>query len=144
MSSGWNCKVLVKALISALCGSLASVCGKLAFDTSRGSLLEQRGFDFLPVRGVLFILLLLLNSVMLSLFVRVLQSVSALQASLLAFVCNYLISTAVGIALFGEAISLQWLLGAVIMTLGAVRISSSKQPTDKNSTRRKSSNKKEQ
>ena len=128
---GWSTGVLTRAILSASCGSLASVCGKIAFDTSSTSLLATLGFDFLPIRAFLFVSLILLNSIMLSLFVRVLQSVSALQASLLAFVCNYLISTAVGVTVFGEAISIQWILGAALMTAGAVRISHEKKQSTK-------------
>jgi drug/metabolite transporter (DMT)-like permease len=102
--------------MSAICGSLASVCGKLAFD---GSLVPQ-----IPIRIVFGLGILAFNSIMLSLYVQVLQSVSALQASLLAFVCNYLVSTIVGIVVFGESVSLHWILGAALMTLGALRISS--------------------
>ena len=115
--------MLALALTSASCGSFASVFGKMAFDTQ---FLDTLGLDLLPVRIALFAVVLLLNSVMLSLFVRVLQSVSALQASLLAFVCNYLISTLVGVVVFGESIGGLWLLGASLMTLGAVRISNGK------------------
>lgn len=117
---GWSLRVLGTAVLSASCGSMASVCGKLVFDTVA---LERLGLNFLPLRAVFIVCLVLLNSVMLSLFVGVLQSVSALQASLLAFVCNYLISTLVGVILFGESVSVLWAVGAVLMTAGAVRIS---------------------
>jgi uncharacterized membrane protein len=116
--------VLRTAVISAMCGSMASVCGKIAFDTSPGNVLERNNLDHVVLRGILAASILLLNSAMLSLYVKVLQRVSALQASLLAFVCNYLISTIFGIFLFREAISYQWLIGAILMITGAFRASS--------------------
>ena len=116
-------------MISASCGSLASVCGKIAFGDSFTT--------SLPIRVMFGVGILLFNSVMLSLYVQVLQEVSALQASLLAFVCNYLISTVVGIMLFGESISPMWALGAFLMTLGALRITQA----PKAKARRKSSKK---
>lgn len=116
-------------MISASCGSFASVCGKIAFGDSFTS--------SVPIRVASGVGILVFNSVMLSLYVQVLQEVSALQASLLAFVCNYLISTVVGIVLFGESISPFWALGAFLMTLGALRIS--KAPTAKRRTSKKSS-----
>jgi drug/metabolite transporter (DMT)-like permease len=123
-SSGWSRGVLMRAVISACCGSLASVCGKIAFDSSENSLLVKFGMSNYAVKGLIFLCVLLFNSIMLSLYVRVLQAVSALQASLLAFVCNYLVSTVMGIILFGEQLSPIWIVGAVLMTLGAIRISS--------------------
>lgn len=116
--------VLRLAVISTTCGSLASVCGKLAFDTSDANLLRAHNADTYFVRGLVGLLILLLNSTMLSFYVRLLQAVSALQASLLAFVFNYVVTTIFGILLFHETISLQWALGAVLMTAGAFRAGS--------------------
>ena len=130
MTSSWNYSTFGKAVISATCGSLASVCGKIAFGDSYTS--------SLPVRILFGVSILLFNSVMLSLYVQVLQEVSALQASLLAFVCNYLISTVVGILLFGESISPLWALGAFLMTLGALRISQAPQPKRRKSSKKSS------
>jgi len=119
----WTAHVLSKALISATCGSMASVCGKMAFTDS----------DWLPLylRIVFGLGILGFNSIMLSLYVQVLQSVSALQASLLAFVCNYIVSTLVGITIFNESISMYWIAGATLMTLGAIRISRDKPQSSK-------------
>ncbi len=116
--------VLRQAVFSATCGSLASVCGKLAFDVSDDNLLALYNMDTYVVRVFLAVLILLLNSIMLSFYVRVLQAVSALQASLLAFVCNYVVSTLFGVFLFGESVSMQWALGACLMTAGAFRAGS--------------------
>lgn len=121
-SHGWSTSILVTAIISAACGSLASVFAKVAFDTA---FLDKYGINMLVVRGTCIGLVIVFNVIMLSLYVRVLQVVSALQASLLAFVCNYVISTAVGVVLFGEHISLQWIVGAMLMTSGAIRVSRS-------------------
>jgi hypothetical protein len=132
MPSGLSGSVVLTAVMSATCGSLAAVCGKIAFDTQ---FLDKYGTNNYLARGILVGLLVVLNSIMLSLYVNVLQAVSALQASLLAFVCNYLISTTFGIVMFGEAISLQWVLGATLMTAGALRVA---MPTgDSKSTNRK-------
>jgi drug/metabolite transporter (DMT)-like permease len=125
--SNWKYNTFIKAVVSASCGSLASVFGKIAF----GDAVTEN----LLVRVMAGLCILLFNSVMLSLYVQVLQEVSALQASLLAFVCNYLISTVIGILIFGESISPAWALGAFLMTLGALRISQT--PTGKNQSSRK-------
>jgi len=127
-SKGWSASILSRAILSASCGSLASVCGKIAFDSSENSLLVRFGIDSLITKILVGLLILFFNSVMLSLYIRVLQAVSALQASLLAFVCNYLVSTVIGLVLFGEIISYRWIAGAMLMTLGAIRISSTKTP----------------
>jgi drug/metabolite transporter (DMT)-like permease len=119
---GWSGSVLLKATISASCGSLASVFGKLAFDDV---FLENYGLNNLLIKGVLICFIISFNSIMLSLYVRVLQAVSALQASLLAFVCNYVVSSAFGVFVFGERLSVQWIVGAMLMTLGAIRVSQS-------------------
>jgi drug/metabolite transporter (DMT)-like permease len=113
--SNWKFSTFSKAIVSASCGSLASVCGKFAF----GDTLTEN----FPARVISGLCILLFNSVMLALYVQVLQDVSALQASLLAFVCNYVVSTGIGIVLFRESISPSWALGAFLMTLGALRIS---------------------
>ena len=97
--SGWSTSILVTAIISAACGSLASVFAKIAFDTV---FLDKYGINMLVVKGLCIGLVIVFNAIMLSLYVKVLQAVSALQASLLAFVCNYVISTAVGVFLFEE------------------------------------------
>jgi uncharacterized membrane protein len=117
--AGWSSALLLQAVLSASCGSLASVCGKVAFGNENPF---PQFHDYI-VRAVFFLLILVFNSVMLSFYIRVLQAVSALQASLLAFVCNYLVSSAIGLLLFGEHISVQWILGAMLMTAGAIRIS---------------------
>lgn len=126
--SNWKYNTFSKAVISASCGSLASVFGKIAF----GDTVTE---NLLLVRVIAGLCVLLFNSVMLSLYVQVLQEISALQASLLAFVCNYLISTGFGIVIFGESISPAWALGAFLMTLGALRISQT--PTQKHQSKRK-------
>ena len=123
--AGWSPQIFTRAVLSACCGSLASVCGKVAFDSSDDSLQVQLGINRYLFSGIVVVVILLLNSVMLSLYLRVLQAVSALQASLLAFVCNYLVSMMLGVVLFGERISLQWIVGAMIMTAGAIRIAAS-------------------
>ena len=118
-SGSWSTSVLFMAVISASCGSLASVCGKVAFDDA---FLDRVGLNNYATKGLAIILIVSFNSVMLSLYVRVLQAVSALQASLLAFVCNYLISTGMGILVFGETLAKEWIVGAMLMTAGAIRI----------------------
>ena len=116
---GWSGSVLFLAILSATCGALASVFGKIAFDSA---FIDKHSLNSYPVKGILVIIILSLNAIMLSLYVRVLQAVSALQASLLAFVCNYMISTAFGVLVFGESISLKWSAGAILMTAGAIRV----------------------
>ena len=131
---GWTGSVLARAITSASCGSIASVIGKVAFD---GDFLDTYGLNNYLVKGVLICLIIAFNSIMLSLYVRVLQSVSALQASLLAFVCNYVVSTAFGVLIFGERISMQWILGAMLMTAGAIRVSRSAIDEAKNQRQKK-------
>jgi drug/metabolite transporter (DMT)-like permease len=119
-AKGWSGSVLVRAILSAACGSFASVFGKIAFDSA---FLDLYSINNFVVKAVLIVSILLFNSVMLSLYVRVLQAISALQASLLSFVYNYVISTTVGVLLFGETISIKWVAGAMLMTAGAIRVS---------------------
>ena len=115
--------MLARAITSASCGSIASVLGKAAFDSE--FLESSFGMNNYIVKGVLVSLIIVCNSIMLSLYVRVLQSVSALQASLLAFVCNYVVSSTFGVLIFREQLSTQWIVGAMLMTAGAIRVSRS-------------------
>ena len=133
----WSASVLLMAVTSASCGSLASVFGKIAFDNA---FLDKYGINNWITKGLAAVLILAFNFIMLSLFFSVLQTVSALQASLLAFVCNYLISTVIGVVLFGEAVAKEWIIGAMLMTAGAIRIATGalKENNAKQSRKKKS------
>jgi len=113
--------------LAVLSGSLAanaSVLGKFAFDFSESSI-PSRCVQWLPefaVRGILFLTMLLVNSWMLSTFVRALaSSQSALAATVVNFACNFLVSVLLGVIVLGDPApaSPRWWAGAVLLIAGA-------------------------
>ena len=112
------------ALLSGSLAAAASVLGKVAFDFSDTSL-PAKYVQWSPeviVRGVLFISMLLVNSLMLSTFVRALAaSESALAATVVNFASNFLVSVLLGVVLLGDSppVSLRWWVGALLIIAGA-------------------------
>ena len=112
------------AVKSGSLAATASVLGKLAFDFSAESL-PAKSVQWLPelaVRAGLVVLMLLVNSWMLSSFVKALStSQSALAATVVNFACNFLVSVILGILVLGDAppVSPRWWLGALLLIAGA-------------------------
>eukprot|EP00250_Pteridium_aquilinum_P015819 c22781_g1_i4 orf=497-865(-) len=65
----------------------------------------------------------LLNVFMWSFYVRSLKVLSSLQATVVNFASNFLISALAGYLFFSEDLPLQWFLGASLIILGIVLLS---------------------
>lgn len=112
------------ALQSGSLAAVGSVLGKLAFDFSDKSVPEQlvQWLPSLVTRGLLIVSMLLVNSWMLSSFVRALSvSNSALAATVVNFACNFLVSVFLGVFLLGDPapLSPRWWCGAFLLISGA-------------------------
>ena len=116
--------LMALALQSGSLAAMASVLGKLAFDFSDKSIPDVfvQWLPPLVTRGLLVVLMLLVNSWMLSSFVRALShSKSALAATVVNFACNFLVSVFLGVVLVGDPapMSPRWWLGASLLIGGA-------------------------
>ena len=131
------------AALSAAFGSVASVLGKFAFDTDKTALVALHACKLLPVstlssvlpasvrslscpwvvlwpaRLVLFALLLLCNSCMLTALVRSMNECGTLHATTVSSAASFVLSGCVGWLLFDERLSAQWTLGVAVI-LGGV------------------------
>jgi drug/metabolite transporter (DMT)-like permease len=110
---------LIPSFISGLCAAGAGSLGKFAFAPLEG----DSDWNAVVLRGIGFVLMLVLNAVMLSYFVKSIAVLGSSRATLANFTCNYLTSVRVtqaffGWAIYGEALSLQWGLGASLMLVG--------------------------
>ncbi|KAH7302058.1 hypothetical protein KP509_23G054600 [Ceratopteris richardii] len=73
----------------------------------------------------------LLNVLMWSLYVRSLKTLSSLQATVVNFASNFLISGFAGYLCFSENLSSQWFFGAFLIVTGIVLISEAGDTTEK-------------
>eukprot|EP00386_Alphamonas_edax_P009804 GDKI01032102.1.p2 GENE.GDKI01032102.1~~GDKI01032102.1.p2 ORF type:complete len:179 (+),score=53.41 GDKI01032102.1:79-615(+) len=132
-----------ESLVSSSCAAFASCAAKLAFDFSETSLVAIASqkiaeaappnyygivslYAAWPLRGVMVVAMILLNSLMLKYYVDAMKRWSALQATVLNFALNFLLSALVGNALFGEHLPFKWWLGASLITCGVFLISTEK------------------
>ncbi|XP_024381977.1 uncharacterized protein [Physcomitrium patens] len=70
------------------------------------------------LRLACYICVVACNVMMWTLYVRSLNRLSSLQATVFNFAANFLLSGLAGFLLFGEAAHLQWLLGAALIVAG--------------------------
>ena len=136
------------AALSAAFGSLASVVGKYAFDTDKTTLVAQLTCGLLPTsalsaaltphsllpsslhslscpslvlwpaRLVLFVLVLLCNSCMLTLLVRAMNDCGTLHATTVSSAVAFVLSGCVGWMMFEETLNAQWMLGVAVIVGG--------------------------
>ena len=62
------------------------------------------------------------NAAMTSCYVQALHASSSVQATVISFALNFLLSAAVGWAVFGEPLSLRWWAGAVLTMVGVALV----------------------
>jgi multidrug transporter EmrE-like cation transporter len=106
------------AVGAGACAALASVCGKLALDDN----VRLGGAQLtLAARGVAFVLLVLLNAKMWTLFTQSLNAFpSSVHPTAINTAANFVLSAVIGHLLFGEPLPLKWWLGTALLTLGVV------------------------
>ena len=133
------------AALSSLCGCLASIAGKHAFDTARLTriadhlctplssspltsltsplTLPQCGTLALPLLRLACIgCVLLLNSVMLTSLVRCMHAKGTVHATTVSSALSFVLSGIAGVLLFEEAVNAQWLLGIAVVLAGVFLI----------------------
>ncbi|CAD8085390.1 unnamed protein product [Paramecium primaurelia] len=100
-------------VLSGICGSIASYAGKIAFqDESQ-----------LMFRAVGLICMLLFNKWMFQFSFKSMQINGSSVTVLLQFIVGNLINGLNGYFLLNESLSLQWLIGIILMCLGVYMIS---------------------
>ena len=80
----------------------------------------------LGTRGLFFVALLLLNSVGMMLYLKGMKKSGALVATVVNTATSTICTAIFGYALFGEALSLKWGLGAAMICIGVVLLSDAK------------------
>ena len=104
-------------------GSLGAVFGKLTFEET-GVLSEVAGgggaqLEWL-LRVVSFAMVFVPNAGMWACFVRALSSLPSVEAALINTASNLVFSAAWGALLFGEALSVRWLVGSACIGAGLI------------------------
>ena len=108
----------VLAVTSGVLAALSGLIGKLGLDTDHGVSLDTGTTGYL-VRALLVSLTLVINSVMITVYTRSLSlSTSGAVASVLNTAANMVTSAVMSVVIFGEHLSLQWTLGAVLIIAG--------------------------
>ena len=108
----------VLAVTSGVLAALSGLVGKLGLDTDHGVSLDTGTKGYL-VRALLVSLTLVINSVMITVYTRSLSlSTSGAVASVLNTAANMVTSAVMSVVIFGEHLSLQWTLGAVLIIAG--------------------------
>jgi drug/metabolite transporter (DMT)-like permease len=123
-------------LLSSLCGCLASVAAKSALDAGKAAGISRQlcagcaqltgmamssmceSVLVLCVRVCLLLLMLLLNSAMLTGLVKALHAVGSARAASINGALSFLWSAMAGWLLFDERLSGLWLLGAALLLAG--------------------------
>ena len=95
-----------------------------------------------PARVLLFMLLLLCNSVMLTLLVRSMNECGTLHATTVSSAAAFVLSGCVGWLLFDERLNSQWMLGVAVILGGVVSMQVGQRQTQKTSSSSSSSNSK--
>eukprot|EP01102_Stenamoeba_stenopodia_P005944 TRINITY_DN16655_c0_g1_i1.p2 TRINITY_DN16655_c0_g1~~TRINITY_DN16655_c0_g1_i1.p2 ORF type:complete len:157 (-),score=38.76 TRINITY_DN16655_c0_g1_i1:50-520(-) len=126
------------AVLAGTNAALASVFGKLAFDSTlvRGVLhryvSEQSPVEiyFFPhttisleileygLRALCFACLLISNAVMMNAFVKSMALTSSINATMINSSFNYFVTALFGFFLFGEKLTLQWWIGGFCILIG--------------------------
>lgn len=99
-------------------GSNASMAAIIAKATSSSQF--DRRFQLLGYAGVV-----LLNVTMWSCYVSSLKALTSLQATVVNFATNFLVSGLTGLFLFKESLNFQWFVGAFLIVLGTLILSKS-------------------
>lgn len=118
------------AVAAGFCAALASVFSKLAFE-EEGATLRHITCSVLAesvclsavllLRVLCFLLLLLSNAVMWTLFVRALQGCgSTVEAAVANSGSNFIFTALFGVFLFGEAVTQLWWFGVSLVVVGLV------------------------
>lgn len=116
-------QVLPLSILSGLCGSAASVFGKIASNPStfQSFVDNETHVRLLAVAGVI-----LANVAMWLFFANVLcKSRSSAVATGMNLASNFLASALAGRIIFGEHLSGQWFLGALMILTGTLLLSKS-------------------
>ena len=108
----------VLAVISGVLAAVSGLVGKLGLDTDHGVTLDTDTTGYL-VRALLLTLTLVINSCMITVYTRSLSlSTSGAVASVLNTAANMVTSAVMSVVIFGEQLSWQWTLGAVLIMTG--------------------------
>ena len=106
------------AVISGVLAAVSGLVGKLGLDTGHGVTLDTDTTGYL-VRALLLTLTLVINSCMITVYTRSLSlSTSGAVASVLNTAANMVTSAVMSVVIFGEQLSWQWTLGAVLIMTG--------------------------
>jgi len=118
------------AVLAGVCASLASVFGKLSFDSTivlntihsvsvyfygNDEILERM---VLIIQGICFSFMLLVNLVMMNSFAKSMNKTSSLYATVISNSINYCFSGILGFLLFREILSWIWCIGASLILFG--------------------------
>merc|ERR1711915_738215 len=101
-------------MLSGLCAALAGLVGKFGLSS-----------DLWPisVRGVAFLMMVLLNLLMMTLFARgIAGSNSAVEATLLNTATNLVLTGILGTVFFLESLDIFWWLGSGFIVLGGALV----------------------
>ncbi|KAH9315124.1 hypothetical protein KI387_023751, partial [Taxus chinensis] len=104
------------AAAAGTCAAFAAVFAKIASISSR---IDWR-LQLLGYVGVI-----LLNVVMWSCYVNSLKALTSLQATVINFSANFVVSGFAGFLIFKESLHLQWFAGASLIVLGTLTLSKS-------------------
>lgn len=123
---------LKRAILSGLCGALASTLGKFALgDTELVETCWKHCVDknlmggvhecsaiITVIRLAFFILLLFANGAMLFNFLEAMKKNSTLTVTVVSSAANYLTSGIAGLLIFGEPVGSYWLVGSLGICVG--------------------------
>jgi len=124
------------AIVAGTCAALASVFGKMAFDSSivmgylqsyvsssphlelfSGTSVSAETIAY-SLRALCFVFLLLSNAIMMNAFVKSMAKTSSINATMINSSFNYFVTALFGFFLFGEKLSLQWWIGGFCILIG--------------------------
>ncbi|KAF2889877.1 hypothetical protein ILUMI_16296 [Ignelater luminosus] len=110
--------------LSGACAATASLFGKLSgLPTLQGPLIV--------LRVVFFILMIICNGGVWTLYVKALQATdSSLSATVLSAASNYFLSALIGFLVFGEVTSLIWWSGMMFVLVGLMLIANDQSVLD--------------
>ena len=100
---------ILSSVLSGILAASAGVFGKYGFQ-------ESEDLWYYKIASVA--IMLVLNSLMLKFLVDSFKDIGAAKATVINLTFNYVFSAALGALIYSEEISLNWVIGAMLMSIG--------------------------
>lgn len=107
------------ALLAGALGAFVGLAGKVAGRQAADS------FQNVSTKGILYIVMMILNFGMMTAFTSSLETLTSLTATSLSTTSNIVVSGTLSAVVYGHRISWKWILGSTLLVMGTVLVTTS-------------------